>query len=161
MRQLLLTWLMCLLAGSAAQGQYITLPDGDYMDTASTRKPTCAKAPTAHYYNVNGKYPRSSETLLKETQAFLRQRGHTYAGSGYVTFRFMVDCTGHRQVRTQVLQTDARYQRFRFSEALVDELYAFLQTLTEWPVAKAKMPVNYLAYLTFKLKDGKVVAVVP
>lgn len=144
-----------------ARGQTIVLPSGEYMDTTSTRHSPCAKAPMAHYYSVEGKYPRSSDTLLREAQAFLKRQKQVYKGTGYVTFRFIVDCAGHRLPRTQVLQTDAQYQRSTFQPELLAALYAYLHTLTDWPVGKGPSPINYLAYLTFKLKDGQVVAMVP
>ena len=153
--------LLLLLHGLPARAQRITLPSGEYMDTTSVRQPPC---PTfgARYYSVQGKYPRSSYTLAREAQAFLRQQKQGYADSGYVTFRFVVDCAGRRQPRVQVLQTTAQYQPTHFDKALVEALYAYFQTLTEWRVgALQNAPVNYLAYLTFKLKDGNVVAVVP
>ena len=150
-----------VLLSLVARGQTIALPSGDYMDTTSTRQSPCAKAPLAHYYSVEGKYPRSSDTLVREAQGFLAQQKQAYAGTGYVTFRFIIDCAGHRLPRTQVLQTDAMYQPAIFQPALLAALYAFLQTLTEWPAAKSPSPANYLAYLTFKLKNGQVVAVVP
>ena len=150
-----------LLIGGVARGQVIKLPSGEYMDTTSIRQSPCARAPLAHYYSVEGKYPRSSDTLLREAQAFLKQQKQAYRGSGYVTFRFIIDCAGHRLPRTQVLQTDASYERATFQPELLAALYAFLQTLTEWKVAKGPSPTNYSAYLTFKLTDGQVVAVVP
>ncbi|RZK98205.1 MAG: hypothetical protein EOO62_26840 [Hymenobacter sp.] len=139
--------------------QTIVLPSGEYLDTTSVRNPPC---PTygVRYYQVQGKYPRSSATLAREAQAFLQQ--YPFAGSGYVTFRFVIDCAGHRQPKVQLLQTDAQYQRYQFEAALVAALYAYFQTLTEWRVGLVQnVAVNYIAYLTFKLKDGKVVAVVP
>ena len=157
-----LSALLLLLLGLLARAQRITLPSGEYMDTVSVRGAACAAAAFARYYNVQGKYPRSSYTLTQEAQAFLQRQQQTYAGSGYVTFRFEVDCAGHRQPRVQVLQTDAQYQRYQFDKMLVEGLYAYFQTLTEWRVGLAKnVAVNYTGYLTFKLKDGKVVAVVP
>jgi hypothetical protein len=150
-----------LFIGVVAKGQTIKLPSGDYMDTTSTRQSPCATAPLAHYYSVEGKYPRSSDTLVREAEAFLKQQKQGFKGTGYVTFRFVVDCAGHRLPRTQVLQADAQYQRATFQPDLLAALYAFLQTLTEWKVAKRPSPTNYIAYLTFKLKDGQVVAVVP
>ncbi|AMR25956.1 hypothetical protein A0257_01815 [Hymenobacter psoromatis] len=141
--------------------QQITVGSAVYMDTTSSRNSACAEAAVARYYQVAGKYPRSSDTLLREAQAFLRQRGQAYAGSGYITFRFIVDCQGHREPRTQVLQTDATYRRFAFPPALVSALYAYLQTLTEWRVGQAAHPVRYITYLNFKMQDGKVVAVTP
>lgn len=157
-----LSLLVLLLPGLLARAQRIVLPGGEYMDTASARSPACAKANWARYYSAQGKYPRSSYTLARAAQAFLQGQKQGYAGSGYVTFRFVVDCTGQRQPRVQVLQTTAQYQPTHFDKALVEMLYAYFQTLTEWRVgAMQNAPVNYLAYLTFKLKDGNVVAVVP
>ena len=157
-----LSFLILLLPGLPASAQRVVLPGGEYMDTASARSPACARASWARYYNVRVKYPRSSYTLAREAQAFLRQQKQVYAGSGYVTFRFVVDCAGQRQPRVQVMQTTAQYQPTHFDKALVEALYAYFQTLTEWPAgAMQNAPVNYLAYLTFKLKDGNVVAVVP
>lgn len=154
--------LLLLLHGLPARAQRVILPSGEYMDTMSVRNPACARAGWARYYSVQGKYPRSSYTLAQEAQAFLQQQKQAYAGSGYVTFRFIIDCAGHRQPRVQVLQTDAQYQPTHFDKALVEALYAYFQTLAEWRVGLAKnVAVNYSAYLTFKLKDGKVVAVVP
>ena len=133
------------------------------MDTTSVRNRACEKAGNAMYFSVDAKYPRSSETLRQAAQAHLQRSGRAHHGSGYVTFRFMVDCAGNRQPRTQVLQTDAHYHSFHFSKELVEELYGFLKTLTDWRAATAGEgnSVNYLGYLTFKIKDGKVVAVIP
>ncbi|MGI4867425.1 MAG: hypothetical protein ACRYFZ_26130 [Janthinobacterium lividum] len=153
--------LLLLLACGSASAQHIVLPSGEYMDTTSVRNPAC---PTygVRYYSVQGKYPRSSYTLAQEAQVLLDQQKQAYVGSGYVTFRFVVDCAGHRQPRVQVLQTDAQYQRFHFRPELVAALYAYFQSLTEWRVGSVQgKAVNYIAYLTFKLTDGKVVAVVP
>jgi hypothetical protein len=154
--------LLLLLMGLSASAQRIVLPSGEYMDTTSVRNPACANARWARYYSVQGKYPRSSYTLAQEVQTFLQLQKRTCMGSGYVTFRFAVDCAGHRQPRVQVLQTDAQYQRTHFDTALVEALYTYFQTLTEWRIgAMQHVAVNYIAYLTFKLQDGKVVAVVP
>lgn len=144
-----------------AKGQTIVLPDGEYMDTTSTRQSPCAKARVARYYSVEGKYPRSSETLAEEAQAFIARKGQQYSGNGYITFQFIVDCQGRREPRTQVLQTDMQYRRTTLPSGLVTELYAFLQTLTAWKVGKAPFLVRYVTYLNFKLRDGKVVAVSP
>ena len=63
---------------------------------------------------------------------------------------------------TQVLQTDANYAPTHFRPELVSELYAFLKTLKDWRAATHRdIAFNYFTYLTFKLTDGKVVAVIP
>lgn len=163
MKHPLLLWLLLLLvASSRAHAQYLLLPEGEYLDTTTARNPACAKVMTLPYFAVDGKYPRSSATLVQEATTFLQRGNRKFRGSGYVTFRFGVDCAGFRQPMTQVLQTDANYATFHFHPALVTELYAFLKTLKEWrTVTYSGHAVSYFTYLTFKITDGKVVAVIP
>lgn len=160
------SFLIVLILFSSLSGlsQNFVLPSGEYMDTTSIYNPTCREIGLVRYYSVDGKYPRSSTTLLKEVQAHLHRKNQVYTGSGYVTFRFVIDCTGQRHPQVQVLQTNAAYQRFHFSKDLVNELYSFFTTLTEWRTARSpngQESLNYLAYMTFRIKDGKVVAVSP
>ena len=117
---------------------------------------------TLPYFAVDGKYPRSSATLVREATAFLQRGNQRFSGSGYITFRFVVDCAGFRQPMTQVLQTDANYMAFHFRPEFVRDLYAFLKTLKDWRTATySGHAVSYFTYLTFKIANGKVVAVIP
>lgn len=154
---------LVLVARLPARSQNFTYEGGEYMDTTTTRNPACAKAPFVPYFSVGGKYPRSSETLAAEATTFLRRKNQRYTGSGYVTFRFVVDCAGYRLPKTQVLQTDANYQATHFRKELIDELYAYLQTLKDWRTVSTSngLLANYFTYLTFKISNGKVVAVIP
>ncbi|GAA4049155.1 hypothetical protein GCM10022409_39600 [Hymenobacter glaciei] len=162
MKQLILLCLLPLLASLTAHAQYLTFHGGEYLDTTTTRNPACAKAMTLPYFAVDAKYPRSSATLVREATAFLQRGNRKFSGSGYLTFRFVIDCAGFRQPMTQVLQTDANYKAFHFRPELVSELYAFLKTLKDWRVANySGHAVSYFTYLTFKITDGKVVAVIP
>ncbi|MDO7846034.1 hypothetical protein Q5H92_06685 [Hymenobacter sp. M29] len=158
----------CLCAGFLfllslpSRAQYLSFNGGEYLDTTTTRNPACAKVPTAPYFAVDGKYPLSSATLVREATAFLAHDSRKFGGSGYVTFRFVIDCAGFRQPMTQVLQTDANYMPTHFRPELVNELYAFLKTLKDWRAAThSGYAVSYFTYLTFKITDGKVVAVIP
>ena len=162
MKRLFLTGLVLLVASRNTQAQYLTFHEGEYLDTTITRNPACAKTMTLPYFAVDGKYPRSSPTLVREVTAFLLRGNHKFSGDGYVTFRFMVDCAGFRQPMTQVLQTDAGYGATHFRPELVSALYAFLKTLKDWRVATySGYAVSYFTYLSFKITDGKVVAVIP
>ena len=162
MKHSLLIWLILLVVTLNAQAQYLTFHEGEYLDTTTTRNPACAKTMTLPYFAVEGKYPRSSATLVREAAAFLQRGNRKFSGSGYVTFRFVVDCAGFRQPMTQVLQTDANYAAIHFRPELVSELYAFLKTLKEWRVVTySDHAMSYFTYLTFKISDGKVVAVIP
>jgi hypothetical protein len=161
MKYLLPIWLIFLFA-PGLRAQYLSLHGGEYLDTTTVRNPACAKTPTLPYFAVDGKYPRSSATLVREATAFLERGGRKFSGSGYVTFQFVIDCAGFRQPMTQVLQTDANYAPTHFRPELVNELYAFLKTLKDWRAAThSGQAFSYFTYLTFKLTDGKVVAVIP
>ncbi|WP_208178362.1 hypothetical protein [Hymenobacter negativus] len=155
--------LLFILFYLPARSQNFSYEGGEYMDTTTTHNPACAKSPFVPYFSVGGKYPRSSETLAAEATAFLQRRNQRYSGSGYVTFRFVVDCAGYRLPKTQVLQTNANYQATHFRKELVNELYAYLQTLKDWRTVTTSngMLANYFTYLTFKISNGKVVAVIP
>ena len=152
----------CLLLTAHAYAQKYILPDGEYMDTTSNPNSAC-KDYTIYYYQVGGKYPKSSITLLKEVQLFLIHQNQLFKGSGYITFRFRIDCEGQRTKRTQVLQTDEHYKSYHFNKTLVNELYLFLNTLNNWKAAKDKRGnfFSYIALLTFKIKDGKVINIIP
>ena len=161
MRHLFLS-LLLLAATLNAQAQYLPLHGDEYLDTTTTRNPACAKTMTLPYFAVDGKYPRSSATLVREATAFLQRGNQRFSGSGYITFRFVVDCAGFRQPMTQVLQTDANYTAFHFRPEFVRDLYAFLKTLKDWRTATySGHAVSYFTYLTFKIANGKVVAVIP
>lgn len=151
-----------LLLIGHSYGQVYTLPDGEYMDTTVSYSTTC-KDYNVYYYDVGGKYPTSSITLLKEAQTFLQQTNKSFQGSGYITFRFRVDCEGQRTKRTQVLQTDEHYKSYHFNKDFVNELYHFLNTLNDWKTAKDNRgnTFSYIAFITFKVKNGKVINIIP
>ena len=161
-RQIILIYLLITTAPLNTQAQYLPFHGGEYLDTTTIRNPACAKVMTLPYFAVDGKYPRSSATLVREATAYLQRSSRKFSGSGYVTFRFVIDCAGFRQPMTQLLQTDANYAATHFRPELVGELYAFLKTLKDWRTATySGHAVSYFTYLTFKITDGKIVAVIP
>lgn len=154
--------LFFILLSSKILAQNYFLPDGEYMDTISNNSATCPEH-NIYYYSVGGKYPESSSTLLKKVQSFLNEKNGKYNGSGYITFRFTVDCEGKPMKKVQVLQTDNEYKKTHFEKALVNELYDFFHTLNKWKDIKTKdgKGYAYIAFITFKIKDGKVINIIP
>jgi hypothetical protein len=142
--------------------QNFVLPGGEYMDTTSAQNAKC-KNSIQYFYGVGGKYPKSSSTLLKEVQAFLQQKNVSYGNSGYITFRFIVDCGGKPLPGTEVLQTDGQYAGTHFDKELVNELFSFFKTMDAWRIAASKSgeAFSYKAFLTFKIKNGKVINIIP
>jgi hypothetical protein len=157
-----ITAIIFLLLTCQTFAQNFVLPDAEYMDTTSTQNEKC-KNNIQYFYSVGGKYPESSSSLLKEVQTFLQQKNKSYFNSGYITFRFIIDCTGKRGSKTQVLQTDEKYVSTHFDKDLVNELFAFLETMDKWKIAASKdgETFSYKAFVTFKIKNGKVVNIIP
>jgi hypothetical protein len=144
------------------KAQNIILPDGEFMDTTFVNGAGCEAAIFHYYYSVDGKYPKSSQTLVKEAKAYLSDKPTYATVNGYITFRFSVNCEG-KTSRFRVLQTDADYKETHFDKALVNDLYQFTRSLGQWKVGKNREQklVNYIAFLSFKFKNGAIVAIIP
>ena len=156
---IIFVFLIITLHGHA---QNYILPDGEYMDTTTTSDTAC-KDYIVYYYQVGGKYLESSITVLQKAQVFLQHANEKYNGSGYITFRFRIDCAGKRTKRTQVLQTNEAYKAYHFDKGFINELFLFLNTLTDWKTAPDHHggSFSYIAFITFKIKDGKVINIIP
>jgi hypothetical protein len=145
-----------------AFGQNYILPEGEFMDTVSNQVNACPTR-NIYYYSVGAKYPESSATLLQKAQSYLETSKRKFQGEGYITFRFIVDCTGKPMKKVEVLQTDNAYKKIHFDKNLVNELFSFFETLDKWKIVKTKdgNPYAYYSFLTFKIKNGKVVNIIP
>jgi hypothetical protein len=155
---------LCLILASTSlfAQNYIT-PKGEFMDTTRVFSPACAPPYQIFYYSVNAKYPVSSTVLLSESRAFLKQKQQIYTGSGYVTFRFIIDCEGIMS-RVLVQQTDDQYKTVHFQKEFVNDLYAYLKTMDQWKKnlkIKDIENINYIAFISFKIKNGEVVNIIP
>ena len=143
-------------------GQNIILEKGEYIDTASDQNLKCNNY-TAYYYQVGGKYPENSASLLKELELFQHNKTQIDTSSGNITFRFTVNCEGQVMKKVEVLQTDEKYNLYHFQKAFVNQLFLFFKTLKKWKIAKLQNgeTLNYNAFITFKIKNGKVVNIIP
>lgn len=81
--------------------------------------------------------------------------------SGYLTFRFVVNCKGQAGYFI-IEQADLDFQKKTFNEATVKHLYEITKTLEGWnPTQIRKESVDAYFYLTYKLKDGKLIDLLP
>lgn len=132
------------------------------MDTTRVFSAECAPPYQIFYYQVKAKYPVSSALLLNQSREFMKSKP-MYSGSGYVTFRFYIDCQG---IMSHVLvqQTDENYKSFHFEKEFVNDLYNYLKTMHDWKknleVQNLKN-INYIAFISFKIKNGEIVNIIP
>jgi len=132
------------------------------MDTITNFNPKCDSRYLLYYYQANTKYPASAMTVLSEVREFLTSRGKIYSGSGYITLRFIVDCEG-KIYKVKVLQVDENYKTCRFDKQFVSDLNDYIHTLDRWEKNLSVYDlknVNYIAYISFRIKNGEVVNVV-
>ena len=81
--------------------------------------------------------------------------------NGYLTVRFLANCKGEKD-RFRVLAINSRYKAKAFSEDITALLLEVVKDAPGWQIAHHKGK-NYDGYnmVTFKLKDGQVVDLIP
>ncbi len=115
------------------------------------------------YYNGQriSYYEGGKKAILKTVNAQLNEK-KTGKESGYLTFRFVVNCKGEAG-RIITEQADLDFQRKEFSEITIQHFYEIFQQLNNWipPRSSREDSVDAYFYLTFKLKDGKIIELLP
>jgi hypothetical protein len=81
--------------------------------------------------------------------------------SGYLTFRFVVSCKGLAG-RYQIIENDLDLKPKKFSKELVSHLFSITQEFKEWrPVILENVSRDYNIYITCKIRDGKIIEILP
>ena len=175
MNQVTMKFILLIIAAfhlAPSYGQNFITKEGEYMDTSTAINGPCGvnvaryvfgDTGPIYYYSTGGKYPKSSTSLLKEAKTFIAKKNNSYFGSGYITFRFIIDCEGHMTKKVRVFQTDENYTNTHFDKMLVNELFDYVKTLDKWKKAgdKTGPAFNYMAFITFKIRNGKVINIIP
>lgn len=81
--------------------------------------------------------------------------------SGYLTFRFIINCTGEAGwfVTEEV---DLDFNIKTFPETTVDHLFEIIRQIDDWQAAVIREEaIDTYAYLTLKMKDGKIIEILP
>lgn len=154
---------ICMLIPSLSSAQNFTLLQGEYMDTTRVIHSDCSPPYGIYYFEVKAKYPVGSEAMRNDVVAFMTAKSTSTKVSGYITFKFFVDCKGTMS-RVRVMQTDENYKAVHFAKTYVKDLYEFVKTLNKWPVNQEIEDikhVSYIAFITFKIKNGQIVNVIP
>ena len=116
----------------------------------------------ADYYNgtPDGHFAKGKRVMLDRIAA---QMDTTRLGSesGYLTFRFVVNCRGEAG-RFVTEQADIDFQAKQFNPQTVAHLYDIVYGLKDWsPTMIDGEARDAYFYLTFRLVDGKIVDILP
>jgi hypothetical protein len=112
------------------------------------------------YYNAepDGGY-KYGKNILRDSV----KRKYTYAGndSGYLTFRFVVNCNGLAG-RYQIVENDLDLKPKKFNQELVQHLFTITQELKDWKqLVWEKESRDYYMYITYKIRDGQIIEILP
>lgn len=83
--------------------------------------------------------------------------------SGLIRIRFVVNCKGETD-RFRVLGSDENYQEKEFDKSITNQLLEITKKLTGWVGLynpKTEKGADYYQYLIFKIKDGKILKILP
>ncbi len=127
-----------------------------------TDKSTCILCDTPdkliQYYSLRIKYPLSSKAIAARADSVCAIPNHI---TGYITIRFLINCRGEKTC-FHIYQTNADNKNTDWGEAVTHTLKTFVADMPDWPVGtKGGKPIDYHAYLTFKIKNGKIENVIP
>ncbi|MCB0663673.1 MAG: hypothetical protein KDC24_13085 [Saprospiraceae bacterium] len=81
--------------------------------------------------------------------------------SGYLTLRFVINCEGQAG-RFTTDEADLDFQPKKFKSALINHFYNILQSNKDWKACIIKGEArDAYTYISFKLKDGELVEILP
>ncbi|WP_282030953.1 hypothetical protein [Winogradskyella eximia] len=81
--------------------------------------------------------------------------------NGLVRIRFIVNCEG-KAGRFRVMQADSDYKETRFNDKITTQLLELTKGISQWEIVyKENQPIDYYAYLIFKIKDGNISEILP
>jgi hypothetical protein len=158
----ILIFCLAILNSVCVNAQPIELLDGQYIDTTGQLGAGCKDA-GIYYYQVNRKYPLSSDQLLK----LLKQKTSNDLGfgasSGWITFQFTIDCEGKLVRRVKLIQSDSKYLPSVFPTEGILKLYEFLLSLHDWKPVVSDIGTGYpyRSFFSFKIIHGKVDRIIP
>ena len=81
--------------------------------------------------------------------------------TGWIRIRFVVNCEGEAG-RFRILQSDENYQEKDFDEEIVSQLLNITKEIENWEVLERdEFAIDYYMYLIFKIKDGRILEILP
>jgi hypothetical protein len=159
----IITYILFFVKSNSALGQHYDVENKVIVDKNLFTNSKCERTYYDYFYSVEGKYPESSKTILKNTKAFLSQRKTLIKGSGYINFNLGIACDGKLSRNLSVTQTNEKYGIANFEKHVIEDLYAFIKTMNKWKICvdDEKQPVNYIVFISFKIKDGEIINIIP
>jgi hypothetical protein len=114
------------------------------------------------YFNDSGGVEYKGEKLAIEEEFKQKYNSEIVKKeSGLVRIRFVVNCKGETD-RFRILGGDENYQEKKFDSSITNQLLTITKALNGWiPKKYHNKQIDYYQYLIFKIKDGKIIEILP
>jgi len=87
--------------------------------------------------------------------------GNTFNDSGYLNFRFLVNCDGNPGW-FEIIQMNLNLEEKELNPKMVDSLFSFSALPKNWAQLEfQEEPGNYYMYVSYRIENGKVVEIIP
>ena len=104
---------------------------------------------------------KSSKKQFRDTLNTTFNAGSNYSDSGYLNFRFLVNCEGNAGW-FEIVQMDLDLKETPLNSKMVDELFKFTSNSSLWNVISYENePYNYYMYISYRIENGKVTEIIP
>ncbi|EPR69781.1 hypothetical protein ADIWIN_4056 [Winogradskyella psychrotolerans RS-3] len=81
--------------------------------------------------------------------------------NGSIRIRFIVNCEG-KAGRFRVIQADSSFKETKFNETITTQLLEITKGISQWKIVyNENQPIDYYAYLIFKIKEGHISEILP
>lgn len=112
------------------------------------------------YYQVGTSNTGKLREIKKICSSYIKPKNCT--DSGYLTFRFLVNCHG-KIGEIEILECTEQFEPLIFSKEIKDQLLSFLIHRIEWIPGcdQNGVPVDSQKFLTFIFSNGELIDIVP
>jgi len=121
----------------------------------------CNPKQVLQYYNTASYYKDHKKEIIKYLLSNFITQDSFQDQSGFLTVRFIINCNGNTGC-FRLFEMDSNYQPIHFKEALSRHLLKLVQQLSGWQPAVYKEKVyDSYQYITFRIRNGKIISVSP
>lgn len=122
----------------------------------------CTPKAIKQYHNFSFGFLYKGEKIALENEIRSQyNEQHTANQSGWLRIRFVVNCHGETD-RFRIIGMDNNKEAFTFDQSISEQLLSICKNLKGWLILPDNdAPQDYYIYLTFKLDNGKIKAILP
>jgi len=102
-----------------------------------------------------GSKKRFREAILSE----YKNKGYT--DSGYLNFRFLVNCEGNAGW-FEIVEMNLDLEEVNLNDAMVNQLFKLTSDSKHWKIFTYKeVPRNYYMYISYRIENGEIIEILP